>query len=1038
MKIHIKSCLSLVLAASLAFAAAGCSDQKGSGGTDTVFWTAPMSVKYMLEETPDLKYGEDPSIEMSKNETESVQLIVTPSRNVSSYDVSVGELKNGENTIPSENVQVYAEHYVKVTQPTSTAPVGYYPDAMVPLGYVKTAGEDKIKRGQNQAFVIQVRTAEDTQAGTYTAPVTVRLGGETVKKTLTVKVWDYAISTATHTKTAFAVWDDQLVYGHYEVTPELIETYYEFFNDYRVTPLNLPNVNTLSAEEQAEKVFEYASREDVSGINLPYTTVSAVVPDGDYAGRTYSTFDKTRMDMLLRELVKKEKTANLGILNKLYVYMGALDEPTAANYYIVREANNDFMLLKQSIASDETLLPGGRYEQIKQDLLNIEFVITTPINETLYMDREAGDYHGVDTWCPQFDNFSTEEDRALAEERKAAGDHVWWYGCLTPTNPYPTYHVDDSLAGARVLNWMMMDYGIEGNLYWSTNIYSYYDKSVLSYVYRDIWKNPLAFPGANGDGYLVYPGYKYGYAGPLPTIRLEAIRDGLEDYESLYLLRELSEQIAASFGIRFDFNDSIRNLYELLYSGATPTADEQRILFARRQIAELIEAASDGVLTVYERNDKTNKITAKVYAPAGVSGIAVNGKTLTESAVNGGKVCTAEFVASADECFYQVSYTVGEEQKSFGKFIGGKVTVLNSFDSSADLNAVSVTDGDEYDEIADTEVSLASENAVSGNSLKISLQGIQGNESYRPAVSFENISFGADAAGMKFYVYNASDRKISLDVRLSGDALTSDVYNLVLNAKSGRTVTFRLSDAVQDLSVYDEIRFVFGHQSEGQSALVYLDNLCVTGEAYDPLDDVPYQVSHSDEEFGNYVDSDSEGQSFERAEGVLFDFEEIESVFHNIQYRYVNPSLSIVHDEKYVTSLKGAMRLVVNGQPESGPNYCPAITFKFEGDDTAMQKAKKIVVDVTVEADRDLNLGFNLYFTSGLRTDNSLITIKPGKQQFVFDLEAQHRIMRSSGTVTDYLTDAEKNISGAEIWMNNLAVEETPFVLVFDNLRLVY
>ena len=46
--------------------------------------------------------------------------------------------------------------------------------------------------------------------------------------------------------------------------------------------------------------------------------------------------------------------------------------------------------------------------------------------------------------------------------------------------------------------------------------------------------------------------------------------------------------------------------------------------------------------------------------------------------------------------------------------------------------------------------------------------------------------------------------------------------------------------------------------------------------------------------------------------------------------------------------------------------------------------------------------------------------------------------MRSSGTVTDYLTDAEKNISGAEIWMNNLAVEETPFVLVFDNLRLVY
>ena len=36
---------------------------------------------------------------------------------------------------------------------------------------------------------------------------------------------------------------------------------------------------------------------------------------------------------------------------------------------------------------------------------------------------------------------------------------------------------------------------------------------------------------ANGDGYLFYPGAKYGADYPFASMRLEAIRDGLEEYE---------------------------------------------------------------------------------------------------------------------------------------------------------------------------------------------------------------------------------------------------------------------------------------------------------------------------------------------------------------------------------------------------------------------------------------------------------------------------------------------------------------------------
>lgn len=609
---------------------------------------------------------------------------------------------------------------------------------------------------------------------------------------------------------------------------------------------------------------------------------------------------------------------------------------------------------------------------------------------------------------------------------------------MMPTNPYPTYHIDDNLAGARIINWMMMDYGIEGNLYWSVNIYAAYDKALRSYVYRDQWNNPQAYPEINGDGYLVYPGTKYGYAGPIPTIRLEAIRDGLEDYESLYLLKNLSEDLAAKFGINYDFNSSISNLYDLLFDGSIPTADEQRVMFAKSQISDLIEAAQDGVLTVYTRNDKTNKITAEVYCENGVSDVYINGETAEKQALSDGKALyTKQFVATAEQNSFTVKYTAGGKSRQFDKYIGGAVNVVNSFDKETDLAGVEVTDGDEYDDIADTAVELVKENAISGKSLKISLAGVRNNQAYRPNVDFNGITFDKETAGVRFYTYNASDKAIAADVKVSGTKTTAEVYhNVKLAPKSGRYVVFRM-DGVENVTDFNKISFTFGHLDEGETRAVYVDNLSLIKESFYDLDEKLKNVEIGTDNFGNYTDKATEIK-YTRADGVIFDFEEEASMFHNIQYRYVNPSLSIVHDEKYVTSLNGALRVVVKGQPESGSDYCPAIIFRFDDDMTDMRKVKRIVMDVYVEADRDIELGFNILFRAGYTTANRLELIESGKQSFVYDLKGQQRIMRPSGIVTDVLNESEYYISGVEVWMNNLTAEETPFVLVFDNIRFIY
>ncbi len=51
--------------------------------------------------------------------------------------------------------------------------------------------------------------------------------------------------------------------------------------------------------------------------------------------------------------------------------------------------------------------------------------------------------------------------------------------------------------------------------------------------------NAESYRGFNGDGRFLYPGDN----GPVSTIRLENLTDGLEDYEYFWVLRDLTERL---------------------------------------------------------------------------------------------------------------------------------------------------------------------------------------------------------------------------------------------------------------------------------------------------------------------------------------------------------------------------------------------------------------------------------------------------------------------------------------------------------------
>ena len=88
---------------------------------------------------------------------------------------------------------------------------------------------------------------------------------------------------------------------------------------------------------------------------------------------------------------------------------------------------------------------------------------------------------------------------------------------------------------------MSWRYGITGLLYWTT---VYWQKA------GDVWTNPATYGEGkhqfNGEGSLFYPGADAGIAGPVASIRLKQIREGLEDYEYLKLLADHGQKAVAN------------------------------------------------------------------------------------------------------------------------------------------------------------------------------------------------------------------------------------------------------------------------------------------------------------------------------------------------------------------------------------------------------------------------------------------------------------------------------------------------------------
>jgi len=124
---------------------------------------------------------------------------------------------------------------------------------------------------------------------------------------------------------------------------------------------------------------------------------------------------------------------------------------------------------------------------------------------------------------------------AEMERQRQRGKHFWFTcdGQMATDTPY--------LATERMLPYYCFKYGATGFEFWGINWYTYdpWERGWHKFIRQsDDGKRHYWIRYPNGDGYLAYPGTN----GPVSTIRLEQVREGLEDYEALAMLSELAKK----------------------------------------------------------------------------------------------------------------------------------------------------------------------------------------------------------------------------------------------------------------------------------------------------------------------------------------------------------------------------------------------------------------------------------------------------------------------------------------------------------------
>ncbi len=508
--------------------------------------------------------------------------------------LSVPPASEAGERIPEEAVSFYRAHYVSVRSPSGLRGTpGVYPDALIPLrnpftgerltGGLYPAEPFDVPPNRNQPVYVEFFLPPGTRAGLYRGAIRIEhQGGALLAEVpVTVRVWSFELNRQPALRTNFQGYDAGYssgaakYLGYATGSPEhraVARAIDEILLAHRLTPetpwdtwFGLAEDGSIQPDgPKAERLLAYLRRPEFSEYLLPFGS--------RYPFPAPTTSDRWRARNYLASAYAWFEAH--GVETKLVLRPG--DEPARTK---------DFLAVRQLAELARQASPGYKV------------AMTVDLKDPRVEEYLAG---AVERLVAGYWSFDPE----AAARFRTTGHEIWTYTALTQNadQPSPYWLIDFPLLNYRIAAWINFRYGASGLLYWTS---VYWNEAASRR--ESPWEVPCNYRSGsvcyNGEGLLVYPGREvnlvapagvYGddsaaavYA-PVPSLRLKALRDAVEDYEYLTMAR--ASDAAAAERIALE-----------VACGGDPGAncfhhwnqDASALLEARSALARLIESRRD-------------------------------------------------------------------------------------------------------------------------------------------------------------------------------------------------------------------------------------------------------------------------------------------------------------------------------------------------------------------------------------------------------------------------------------------------------------
>ena len=459
------------------------------------------------------------------NEYEPIQLVLRSREPLRNVRVEVSLLRGRGRSLPP--VQIDRVGYVPVDKPSayyqSQLPSWY---RLVPVGAPRTDGwagdwpdplppcrPFDLPSDQSQPIWLTIHIPAGTPSGTYAGDVTLRADGVPAARIpLRVDVWPFELPATPSLRVIFDLRSGPGGNPFGDGSIGELRKWYTLLAQHRVSPGLLPQ--PVFRYEGGRVEMDTTSFDAAAGICLDELKMSVFYsPDIFYAfGWAY----KPRPFLGYPAFTEKYREAYTACYRSYLEHLKKRGWYDRVVHYLCDE-------------------PHAAHEHVRDQMKTLcEMIHSVDRKVPIYVST----WHHVPAWngfitqwgVGQYGCFPVDEMRRRLE----SGDRIWFTtdGQQALDTPY--------LATERLLPYYSFKYGATGYEFWGVSWWTYdpWDRAWHKFISQsDEGKVSYWVRYPNGDGYLTYPGRRVGLDRPVSSIRLEQVREGIEDYEYLCILQ---------------------------------------------------------------------------------------------------------------------------------------------------------------------------------------------------------------------------------------------------------------------------------------------------------------------------------------------------------------------------------------------------------------------------------------------------------------------------------------------------------------------